>query len=194
VKPTRGRVIPIAGAIDRQAAASPAVPADDGAIRFTTLPPLALYVHLPWCVRKCPYCDFNSHEARAAPDFEAYVDALIGDVEAALPLIWGRPVVSLFLGGGTPSLLPVAALTRLLDAVRARLPLRPDLEVTLEANPGAADEARSPAMQLPVSTASRSACRASTMPCWPASDASTAASMRAAQWRRSATYRASTST
>lgn len=138
-----GRVIPIAGHVPEPADAPLAGrPPTDGAIRFARLPPLSLYIHIPWCVRKCPYCDFNSHEARGDPDYEAYVDALIGDVEAALPLIWGRPVESLFLGGGTPSLLPVAALARLLDALRARLPLQPDLEVTLEANPGTADEAR----------------------------------------------------
>ncbi len=138
-----GRVIPIAGhAAERAEPLLASHPPEDGAIRFARLPPLSLYIHIPWCVRKCPYCDFNSHEARSEPDHEAYVDALIGDVEAALPLIWGRPVESLFLGGGTPSLLPVAALARLLDALRARLPLQPDLEVTLEANPGATDEAR----------------------------------------------------
>lgn len=138
-----GRVIPIANGVSlRPDRSRPDGRANAGSIRFTALPPLAIYVHLPWCVRKCPYCDFNSHEMRSDPDFEAYVDALIADAEAALPLIWGRPVVSLFLGGGTPSLLPVAALARLLDALRARLALRPDLEVTLEANPGAADEAR----------------------------------------------------
>lgn len=115
---------------------------DDGEIRLTSLPPLSLYVHLPWCVRKCPYCDFNSHEARGEPDFEAYVDALIGDVEAALPMVWGRPVESIFFGGGTPSLIPVPAFQRLMDGLRARLSLRPALEVTLEANPGTVDEAR----------------------------------------------------
>ncbi len=128
------RVIPIRAASGRRAV-------DDGEIRFTSLPPLSLYVHLPWCVRKCPYCDFNSHEARGEPDFEAYVDALIGDVEAALPMVWGRPVESIFFGGGTPSLIPVPAFQRLMDGLRARLSLRPALEVTLEANPGTVDEA-----------------------------------------------------
>jgi oxygen-independent coproporphyrinogen-3 oxidase len=115
---------------------------DDGAVCFNTLPPLSLYVHLPWCVRKCPYCDFNSHEARGEPDFEAYVDALIADLQAALPLVWGRPVVSVFFGGGTPSLIPVAAFGRLMATLRALLPLQPGLEVTLEANPGSVDESR----------------------------------------------------
>jgi oxygen-independent coproporphyrinogen-3 oxidase len=140
-----GRVIPIRSggvALAKLAAPGAAHPLDDSAIRFAALPPLTLYVHLPWCVRKCPYCDFNSHEARGEPDFEAYVDALIGDVEAALPLVWGRPVVSIFFGGGTPSLTPVPAFARLMDALRARLPLQPGLEVTLEANPGTVDEAR----------------------------------------------------
>jgi len=104
--------------------------------RFAVLPPLALYVHIPWCVRKCPYCDFNSHEARGDVPEEAYVDALLADLESALPLVWGRKVVSVFMGGGTPSLFSAAAIDRLLAGVRARLPLLPDAEVTLEANPG----------------------------------------------------------
>ncbi len=104
--------------------------------RFSALPPLALYVHIPWCVRKCPYCDFNSHEARETPPVDAYVDALVADLEAALPSIWGRKVVTIFIGGGTPSLFPAAAIDRLLGSLRARLPLMPDAEVTLEANPG----------------------------------------------------------
>jgi oxygen-independent coproporphyrinogen-3 oxidase len=107
---------------------------------FAALPPLALYVHVPWCVRKCPYCDFNSHELRGAPaealPEDAYVDALIADVELALPSIWGRQVVSIFIGGGTPSLFSAEAIDRLLSALRARLPVLPDAEVTLEANPG----------------------------------------------------------
>jgi oxygen-independent coproporphyrinogen-3 oxidase len=110
-----------------------------GTLRLPALPPLSLYVHFPWCVRKCPYCDFNSHEhpdGLAALPLDPYVDALLADLEAALPLIWGRPIISVFLGGGTPSLLSVAALDRLLSGLRARLPLVPDCEVTLEANPG----------------------------------------------------------
>jgi putative oxygen-independent coproporphyrinogen III oxidase len=104
--------------------------------RFAVLPPLALYVHIPWCVRKCPYCDFNSHEARGDVPGEAYVDALLADLESALPLVWGRKVTTVFMGGGTPSLFSAAAIDRLLAGVRARLPLLPDAEVTLEANPG----------------------------------------------------------
>jgi oxygen-independent coproporphyrinogen-3 oxidase len=106
---------------------------------FSALPPLALYVHVPWCLRKCPYCDFNSHEIRggidALPEVE-YVDALLHDLELALPAIWGRRVISIFIGGGTPSLLSAAAVDRLLAGIRARVPLQPDAEITLEANPG----------------------------------------------------------
>ncbi|HZQ62830.1 MAG TPA: radical SAM protein, partial [Casimicrobiaceae bacterium] len=106
---------------------------------FTALPPLALYVHVPWCLRKCPYCDFNSHELRGGKDSlpeAAYVDALLLDLELALPQIWGRRVISIFIGGGTPSLLSPGAIDRLLAGVRARVPVVPDAEVTLEANPG----------------------------------------------------------
>ena len=113
-----------------------------GTLQLTALPPLSLYIHLPWCLKKCPYCDFNSHEwsATAAPG-EAmpearYLDALRADLEASLPLVWGRPVVSVFIGGGTPSLFSPEAIDRLLADVRARLPLEPDAEITLEANPG----------------------------------------------------------
>lgn len=104
--------------------------------RFDALPPLSLYVHIPWCIRKCPYCDFNSHEARGTPDEAAYVDALFADLESVLPDVWGRKVGSVFIGGGTPSLFSPAAIDRLLSGVRARLALLPDVEVTLEANPG----------------------------------------------------------
>jgi oxygen-independent coproporphyrinogen-3 oxidase len=104
--------------------------------RFTALPPLALYVHIPWCVKKCPYCDFNSHEARGDAPEAAYVNALVADLEFALPSIWGRRIVSVFLGGGTPSLFSADTIDRLLASVRARVPLSPDAEVTLEANPG----------------------------------------------------------
>lgn len=102
--------------------------------------PLALYVHWPWCVRKCPYCDFNSHES--APQEAAWRDALIADLEAALPLIWGRPVVSVFIGGGTPSLMSGATVEALLAAIRARLRLLPEAEITLEANPGTVEAER----------------------------------------------------
>jgi coproporphyrinogen III oxidase-like Fe-S oxidoreductase len=102
-------------------------------------PPLALYVHWPWCVRKCPYCDFNSHEPRGDIDEAAYLAALIADLEAALPQVWNRPVGSVFIGGGTPSLMSAATADALLAAIRMRLPLHPDAEVTLEANPGTAE-------------------------------------------------------
>ncbi len=101
-----------------------------------TLPPLSLYVHIPWCVRKCPYCDFNSHEARNEAPEADYVRALITDLELALPQIWGRRVYSIFFGGGTPSLFSAHAIEELLAAFRARLNLAADAEITLEANPG----------------------------------------------------------
>jgi len=108
-----------------------------GTLSLAALPPLSLYVHFPWCVRKCPYCDFNSHESGADGIPEpAYLDALAADIEAALPLIWGRPVSSVFIGGGTPSLMSAAGVERLLSDVRARLPLEADCEITMEANPG----------------------------------------------------------
>lgn len=109
---------------------------------FTSLPPLSLYVHIPWCIRKCPYCDFNSHEAHGEVPQEAYVDALLADLESALPSVWGRKVSSIFIGGGTPSLFSDAAIDTLLAGIRARLPLLPDAEVTLEANPGTFERAR----------------------------------------------------
>lgn len=111
-------------------------------LNFTAPPPLSLYIHFPWCVRKCPYCDFNSHEARMEIPEREYIDALIADLEQELPLVWGRPVTSIFMGGGTPSLFSSEAMDRLLCAVRARLPLRSDIEITLEANPGTIEAAR----------------------------------------------------
>jgi oxygen-independent coproporphyrinogen-3 oxidase len=105
-------------------------------VRLARLPPLALYVHLPWCVRKCPYCDFNSHEPRGALPEAEYVDALVADLESTLPDVWGRRVHSVFFGGGTPSLFSARSIDVLLAAIRARLPLEPDAEITLEANPG----------------------------------------------------------
>jgi len=116
-----------------------------GTLRLPALPPLALYVHFPWCVRKCPYCDFNSHEAAggtAAIPEARYLDALRADLDAALPLVWGRRVVSIFFGGGTPSLLSAEGLERLLSDLRARLPLEHGCEITLEANPGAFEAAK----------------------------------------------------
>ena len=104
--------------------------------RFTALPPLSLYVHIPWCIRKCPYCDFNSHATPEALPEDDYIDALIADLETALPSIWGRKVNTVFIGGGTPSLFAASSIARLLSAIRARVPLVPDAEVTLEANPG----------------------------------------------------------
>nr|WP_028211648.1 radical SAM family heme chaperone HemW [Paraburkholderia mimosarum] len=114
-----------------------------GSIRLSSLPPLALYVHFPWCVRKCPYCDFNSHEWKGErfPE-DDYLDALRADLEQALPLVWGRPVHTVFIGGGTPSLLSAGGLDRLLSDVRALLPLDADAEVTLEANPGTFEAAK----------------------------------------------------
>ncbi len=107
-----------------------------------SLPPLALYVHLPWCVRKCPYCDFNSHEARGALPFDGYVDALIADLDQDLPLVWGRTITSVFFGGGTPSLFPPEAIDRFLQAASSRLRFAPSLEITLETNPGTAEHGR----------------------------------------------------
>jgi oxygen-independent coproporphyrinogen-3 oxidase len=104
--------------------------------------PLALYIHLPWCVRKCPYCDFNSHELHGPLPEQAYVDALLADLEQDLPRVWGRRIDSMFIGGGTPSLFSAEALERLLSGLRARLPLRPEMEITLEANPGAVEQGR----------------------------------------------------
>lgn len=111
-------------------------PSPSAPLEFRVSPPLALYVHVPWCVQKCPYCDFNSHEAGETIPEREYVDALIADLQSALPLIWGRPVVSVFFGGGTPSLLSPAAIDELLAAFRALAMLAPDAEITLEANPG----------------------------------------------------------
>ena len=109
---------------------------------FTATPPLSLYVHIPWCVRKCPYCDFNSHEARDDIPEDRYIQALIADLEQDLPAVWGRTVESLFIGGGTPSLFSAHGIEQLLSEIRARLPLKPDAEITLEANPGTVDQAR----------------------------------------------------
>ena len=109
---------------------------------FTALPPLSLYIHFPWCVRKCPYCDFNSHAVHGDIPEDQYVDALLADLETDLPRVWGRPVRSIFLGGGTPSLFSPEAIERLLAGVRARVVLVPEAEVTLEANPGTVETGR----------------------------------------------------
>jgi putative oxygen-independent coproporphyrinogen III oxidase len=114
-----------------------------GTLQLGALPPLSLYVHLPWCLKKCPYCDFNSHEVRTSemPE-QRYLDALVADLEAALPLVWGRVIHSIFIGGGTPSLFSPQAIDRLLGDIRARLKLTPDCEITLEANPGTFEKDR----------------------------------------------------
>ena len=114
-----------------------------GTLQLVSLPPLSLYVHLPWCLKKCPYCDFNSHEQRAADLPEArYLAALMADLEAALPLVWGRPVHSVFMGGGTPSLFSPGAIEQLISGIRSRVRLVADAEVTLEANPGTFEKDR----------------------------------------------------
>jgi putative oxygen-independent coproporphyrinogen III oxidase len=114
-----------------------------GTLQFAALPPLSLYVHLPWCIKKCPYCDFNSHEHKSGelPE-QAYLAAVLADLEAALPLIWGRHVLSVFIGGGTPSLFSPQAIEQLISGIRARLPLQPECEITLEANPGTFEKDR----------------------------------------------------
>ena len=127
------RVIPI---VEQGKAARPVDLSKTTPVEFRSSPPLALYVHIPWCVQKCPYCDFNSHEARDAIPEDAYLEALSTDIETALPLVWGRKVSTIFFGGGTPSLLSGAALDRLLTTIRTLLPVLPNAEITLEANPG----------------------------------------------------------
>ena len=116
-----------------------------GTLQLTALPPLSLYIHLPWCLKKCPYCDFNSH-AWQGQDLQAvetrYLDAIEADLDASLPLIWGRSVQTVFIGGGTPSLFSVSAIDRLLTTIRARLRLVADAEITLEANPGTFEKDR----------------------------------------------------
>ncbi len=118
------------------------VPGVGGKSILTSLPPLSLYVHVPWCVRKCPYCDFNSHELNSEVPEEQYLAALQADLEQSLPLIWGRQVVSIFIGGGTPSLLSANAMDTMLAMIRACLNVLPDAEVTMEANPGAVEAGR----------------------------------------------------
>lgn len=111
-------------------------------LAFPAPPPLTLYVHIPWCVRKCPYCDFNSHAADGSLPERAYVDALLADLERELPGVWGRTLQTIFIGGGTPSLFSAEAIERLLGGIRGLLPLKPGLEVTLEANPGTLEQGR----------------------------------------------------
>jgi oxygen-independent coproporphyrinogen-3 oxidase len=117
-----------------------------GTLSLSSLPPLSLYVHLPWCLKKCPYCDFNSHEwqSGAGADLpeQRYLDAICADLEHSLPLIWGRAVHSIFIGGGTPSLFSPQAIDRLISDLRARLNLEADCEITLEANPGTFEKDR----------------------------------------------------
>ncbi|TFZ07514.1 oxygen-independent coproporphyrinogen III oxidase-like protein [Ramlibacter henchirensis] len=113
-----------------------------GLLQLPALPPLSVYVHLPWCLRKCPYCDFNSHESKGEIPEQRYLDALFADLEASLPLVWGRTVHSIFIGGGTPSLFSPAAIESLIAGLRARLKLEPACEITLEANPGTFEKDR----------------------------------------------------
>jgi putative oxygen-independent coproporphyrinogen III oxidase len=144
-------VIPIATAPAGAAPTDVAAYLRPGTLSLPALPPLSLYVHYPWCVRKCPYCDFNSHEPEDGigriPEAE-YLKALRADIEAALPLIWGRRIVSIFIGGGTPSLLSAKGLETLLSDVRALLSLEVDCEVTLEANPGTVEAGRFAAYRM----------------------------------------------
>src|SRR5438874_6536328 len=120
-----------------------------GQIVLMALPPLALYVHIPWCVRKCPYCDFNSHERGGDLPETEYVAKLLADLEGLLPSVWGRRLVSVFIGGGTPSLFSPEAIDTLLSGVRARLPLEPIAEITLAAHPGTPEAARLPRFRRP---------------------------------------------
>lgn len=119
-----------------------------GLLQLTSLPPLALYIHLPWCLKKCPYCDFNSHQWHGQGEGQGnipeahYLGALVADLEAALPLVWGRQVQSIFMGGGTPSLFSPEGIDRLLGDIRARIPVAPGCEITLEANPGTFEKNR----------------------------------------------------
>jgi oxygen-independent coproporphyrinogen-3 oxidase len=133
------RVIPIASAQQSKVGAIADIA---NRPRLSALPPLSVYVHVPWCVRKCPYCDFNSHEQPAVLPEARYLDALQADLEQALPDIWGRQVHTVFIGGGTPSLLSAEGIDRLLAMLRSHLNLWPDAEITLEANPGTAEAER----------------------------------------------------
>ena len=109
---------------------------------FTTLPPLSLYIHFPWCVEKCPYCDFNSHELKSSTPPDDYIDCILLDLENELPNIWGRSITSIFMGGGTPSLFSADNIDRLMQGLRSRLNISPTIEITLEANPGTVDQSQ----------------------------------------------------
>lgn len=140
---------PVGSGTSKPAASSPVEAASaflkPGALHLSALPPLSLYVHFPWCVRKCPYCDFNSHEVKGGFPEDEYLAALRADLESALPLIWGRKIYTIFIGGGTPSLMSAKALDRLMSDIRTLLPLDGAAEITMEANPGTfeADKFRS---------------------------------------------------
>lgn len=131
---------PIGSGVPRDAVAASAQAATaylkPGVLNLSALPPLSLYVHFPWCVKKCPYCDFNSHEANGGFPEDEYLSALRADLEAALPLIWGRKIYTIFIGGGTPSMMSAAGLDRLMSDIRSLLPLDGAAEITMEANPG----------------------------------------------------------
>ena len=147
-RPGAGRRDPIR--VEPASGARPAESVDErlarymrpGTLSLAALPPLSLYVHLPWCLKKCPYCDFNSHELKGPADEARYLDALRADLEAALPFVWGRRVHTIFIGGGTPSLFAPESIDRLLADIRARLPLEAGCEITLEANPGTFERER----------------------------------------------------
>lgn len=128
--------------MENQARRPGVIPGPQGRPILAAPPPLSLYVHVPWCVRKCPYCDFNSHEADGDLPEDQYLSALEADLEQALPLVWDRPVVSVFIGGGTPSLLSASAIDSMMTMFRAYLNLVPGVEVTLEANPGTVEAGR----------------------------------------------------
>ncbi len=139
-KPAGGTASPATPGSDTFASRSPAEGAmkylQPGVLNLKALPPLSLYIHYPWCVRKCPYCDFNSHEAKGELPEQEYLNAVQLDLEQSLPLIWGRKIYTIFIGGGTPSLMSAGALDRLLSMVRTLLPLDGNVEITMEANPG----------------------------------------------------------
>ncbi|MBV6303450.1 radical SAM family heme chaperone HemW [Candidimonas humi] len=139
--PKSGRAGPDHGATAAPGTASAGLPRPEST-GLQSLPPLSVYVHVPWCVRKCPYCDFNSHALRGELPERQYLDALRADIEQALPLVWGRRVTTIFIGGGTPSLLSAAAVDEMLAILRSYLTVLPDAEITLEANPGTAEAGR----------------------------------------------------